>query len=147
VNVIEIERLEGPKFVYYWPAISQELDSIPQFWAPWWTKEAIYGLTMDGTFQCWGAGTETELKVVVFTQVAHYPANTILQIFLAFGTGIDEVTSGLVTVFERFAAESGCTMVEVVGRLGWEPKLRDIGFRRVSYTMAMKFEPDRMRMN
>ena len=147
MTVIEVERLEGVKFAYYWPAIERQLDFIPQYWSFWWTKDAIYGLTMDGTFQCWGAGTETELKMVMFSQVAHYPANTILQVFLAFGTGIDEVTSGVVETFRRFAVERGCTGVEVTGRPGWETKLKKVGFRRVSSTLAMRLESVVERMN
>lgn len=143
--MIEVERLDGPKFSYYWPTISRELDGIAEHWDWWWTKESIYGLTMEGHFQCWGAGTPSELKVVVFSKISHFPANTILQIFLAFGNGFDEVAPGLVGAFERFADEAKCTLVEVSGRPGWERKLRKIGFRRMSSILAMKVpEPQRM---
>lgn len=139
--MIEVERLDGSKFSYYWPTISRELDTCSQHWDWWWTKETLYGLTMDGTFQCWGAGTDTELKVIVFSRIAHYPANTILQIFLAFGNGLESVEDGLIATFERFAHETKCTLVEMYGRPGWGRKYRKIGFQRVSTVIAARVPP------
>ena len=108
---------------FYWPLISAELDKVPEIWNVHWTKEALYQSVMTGRFQVWGFGPNNMLNVIVFTEIAAYPANRILRIFLAFGNSLEIALPVIAATLERFAQISDCPICEVIGRIGWERKL------------------------
>lgn len=139
-----VELLSNEKFELYWPDIEQKLDTIPHVWASWWTKESIQELTLNGRFQCWTVGDANEVSGVVFSQIIHYPAASILQVFLAFGLGMVDTIGVIDATLSRFGSANGCQFAEVMGRPGWEPKLREFGFKVPRVTMIKRLEPVRM---
>ena len=90
VSPYMVELLSNEKFELYWPEIEKHLDKVQQIWAQWWTKDSIHDLTLEGRFQCWTVGDKDVALGVVFSQIIHYPAASILQVFLAFGLGMVE---------------------------------------------------------
>ena len=88
VSPFLVELLSNEKFELYWPDIELKLDTVPHIWDCWWTKESIREQTLVGRFQCWTVGDANEVSGVVFSQIIHYPAASILQVFLAFGLGM-----------------------------------------------------------
>jgi hypothetical protein len=81
----EASRLRKEEIVYYWPWMEVELDRVTHIWCGHWTKEALYELALSERFQVWGFGPKDEIRIFVFTQIIHFPANRILQAFLCFG--------------------------------------------------------------
>jgi hypothetical protein len=134
----EASRLRTEEVVYYWPFIDIELDRVPHIWCGHWTKDSLYELTMNDRFQLWGFGPPDQIRVFVFTQIVHYPANRILQAFLCFGNSLDEALPIIEATFERFAMETECKLFEIMGRKGWERKLR--GFKH-DYAVMTKVMP------
>jgi hypothetical protein len=134
----EALRLRNEEIVYYWPWIDKELDRVPHIWSGHWTKDSLYELSMNDRFQLWGFGPKDEIRIFVFTQVIHFPANRILQAFLCFGNSLDEALPIIEATGERFAMETGCNMFEITGRKGWERKLK--GFK-CDYTVFTKIVP------
>jgi hypothetical protein len=129
--------LEGDKFLHHWYSISSQLDFIPHVWATWWTKESIRDCVLNGRYQCWGGAKGNEgLKIIAFSQITDFPANRIFQVFLAFGQGFEEMAPAFEAVWEKFAANTGCTVAEVTGRPGWGPLLRKYGFKQQSCTFT-----------
>lgn len=140
----KVELLTTEKFAHYWPLIERQLDYVPQLWALWWTKDSLYEGVCSGALQCWGIGDETAISAVMFSKVSTYPANVVLQIFLAFGDGLIEAIDEIEAVLERYCAIRGITVAEVTGRPGWENVLRKKGFGRSSSTMTRKLETVRL---
>lgn len=121
----------------YWPEMLLELRKIKHLWDIWWTEEALYIQCVSGNMQVWVAGKPPSFSIVVFSQILHYPANSVLQAVLMFGTKVDEVLPVVVGTLEHFALEHGCKYAEVFGRHGWSKKLENYGFR-ASATMFSK---------
>jgi hypothetical protein len=144
VNPYLVELLSNEKFEHYWPYIEGQLDRVPHIWSYWWTKESIKEFTLMGRFQCWTVGDKDEVVGVVFSQIIHYPAASILQVFLAFGLGMVETVGVIDATLSRFGAANGCDWAEITGRPGWEPRLREFGFRVPRVTLIKRLEPIRM---
>jgi hypothetical protein len=134
----EASRLRNEEIVYYWPWINEELDRIPQTWSGHWTKDSLYELAMNERFQVWGFGPKKEIRVFVFTQIIHFPANRVLQIFLCFGNSLDEALPIIEATLERFALETSCALVEITGRRGWERKLKNFHYDYTVMTRVME---------
>src|SRR5215813_843667 len=88
---VEARRISAEEWSVHWPQISRQLDTIPQYWSVYWTKEYINHAVMNDEWQAWGFGDMGNINVVVLTQVIMYPANAILQMVLAFGNSLDLV--------------------------------------------------------
>jgi hypothetical protein len=119
----EAWRISPDGYVQYWPEIERALDKVPHIWQTHWTKESLYEGAMSGRFQVWGFGASGLLNVIVFTQVAEFPAARILEIFLAFGNSLDSALPVMEATFEKFAQVTGCQTCEIIGRRGWARKL------------------------
>lgn len=126
----EVTQLRGILLYHYWPTICVELDRIPQYWNTWWTKEYIYEAACREEMQVWAVGPKEQFQFVLITRIGFYPANRILQSVVGFGNHIELCAPVLWGAMQRFASTQGCTVVEVVGRQGWELMLKDKGFRR-----------------
>lgn len=141
-QIIEPERvsyrLPVENFVQFWPQIVRELDRIPQYWAPWWTKESLMQGVLAGRFQAWGIGTQTELKIMLLTQIVNYPAASVLYCFLMFGHDekLEEAFDALEPSLLRFANEAGCKLCEVQARPGFKRALKKYGFVQNSVVLS-----------
>ncbi len=134
----ETRRISPEEWSIQWPNISESLDRIPQYWADYWTKEYINWCVVTGTWQAWGFGTESlQLNVIVLTNVVDFPANRFLQIPLAFGNHLEEMLPLIEATLERFAVEAECDICELVGRFGWERKLKRFKRRGVVLRCAV----------
>ena len=38
---VEARRISPEEWAVHWPSVSRELDTIPQWWTPYWTKDFI----------------------------------------------------------------------------------------------------------
>lgn len=124
-----VEHLKGDRLAHFWPAISQELDDLSWLWAEYWTKDVLQNGADCGRFQVWAVGRDEVVSVILFSQVIVYPASTVFQVFLSFGNKLDEMLPMIIATLEQFARRNGCNSVEIVGRKGWERKLKSAGYR------------------
>lgn len=129
-----VRRLEELEVESFWPLIAEQLDLVPHIWEPFWTREYLQRMSCAGGMQVWGCGTSDRLTMVVWTQIVHYPACRALQVVLALGSGIDEALPLLEHELQKFGQITGCEICEVIGRPGWWPKLRGLGFQRRNVT-------------
>jgi hypothetical protein len=122
---VEAKRIHIEEWQIHWPLIDRELDTIPQYWEDYWTKDFIRNQVVSGDWQAWGFGDIGLIRVIVLTQIIVYPANTFLQILLAFGNSLEKCLPHMEATFERFANENNCDGVEIINaRVGWERKLK-----------------------
>lgn len=133
--VLEVEATSeriGPQewIDYHWPYVRDILRQIPDIWQDYWTLDSIFDCVMTGRWQAWGFGkSEGQMNVIVMTEVIQMPAKRFLKCQLAFGNSLDSMFPQIEATMERFAVEAGCDFCEVIGREGWEKKLRG-RFRR-----------------
>ena len=128
--------LSVEEFDHFWPDIEKMMDLVPHTW-PDLTKESIVNQVLEGKMQVWGVG-DTAIKMVLFTQVATFPARRVLQIFWGAGQGriFEKAGDSVESVMEYFARSQGCTRIDVIGREGWERILAPRGFKRTSIILS-----------
>lgn len=139
-----VERLRGERLDYFWPTITRELDRIAFLWKPWWTLESIRERIDNEQVQCWAAGDAQTIRLVAFTQLVAYPQQCVAQAFLLFGTELDKHLPELLVVFERFGIANGCQSLEVVGRDGWQRRLKAAGFEKAQVVLQKNIANVRM---
>ncbi len=113
-------------------------------WREFGWLESIRNGVIAGHLQCWVVGTGSRIDAVLFTQIAIYPGAKMLQIIVAFGKMLDYLDLAD-AVLTHYAMVWNCTEIEMTGRPGWGPKLRERGFKRNSIVMAKKL--DQLRVN
>lgn len=119
------------EFTDFWPELERALDRIPHTWRHW-TKEYICDCIMTHRMQIWGVGPPTQAELILFTTIHVLPAMKILVIPLALGKFDDEVLPLLDATFTNYAQLNGCGEIEIRGRAGWWPKLKQLGFTHES---------------
>lgn len=145
VTPYNVEMLGPEQINHYWPFFAAELERVPHIWRPWWTLESLYDGALEGEMQIWCAGPGDLVRLVVFTKITNFPAARMLHCFLAFGNGLDDdALDALVAQLQRFAKDFGCERAEIVGRAGWEQKLKKYGFKKDSVAMTLDFPNERL---
>jgi hypothetical protein len=66
----------------------------------------------------------------VYTQIIDYGYERVLDVVLLIGEGFPEQKDAVCERLVSFGKENGCRAVEEFGRLGLEPMLFQLGFRR-----------------
>jgi ABC-type phosphate/phosphonate transport system ATPase subunit len=66
----------------------------------------------------------------VITQIRVYDNETVLEVVLLYGEGFLEKKAEVVEGLSKFGREQGCKAIEALSRLGLEPTLKPLGFRR-----------------
>lgn len=135
----EIAILNKAEFTHYWPKIEEVLDSRPDLWQKWTTKEGFVMDVMGGKLQVWVAspGSAGPITLVFATRLCDTWAGRVLQVPIAFGEGAVQMMPCLEGAIDRMAAFSGCTRIESTGRRGWERVLKpEFGWEFMGTTMT-----------
>ena len=135
----ETQLLTSEAIVHYWDDIKTMLEKVPQTWRLH-TIESFYMGALEGRIQVWSVGTKTEVKAVLFTQLALYPAHRVLQGIWMCGEGALEGLDILDGVATRFARIQGCDEIQIHGRRGWKPLVSKLGYVE-DYTVFTKSVP------
>lgn len=131
----EVHILDLGNIQTYWPQIVGLLKSLPHTWRIY-TVDSLHNRILAGDIQVWVVGKE-DIRQVVFTQIANYPATRILEIIWGAGTGfIEEAIPALDATLERFAALQECDEIAIIGRRGWVKPLRKLGFSETSVVLS-----------
>lgn len=126
--------LTPDQFHQHWPFIEKELENVRHTWEIWWTKEALREAVMNGYVQAWAIGSPSAVHLVAFTNIVHYPANTILKVALLVGNSLDKYFDIMEATFEKYAMDHGCTYMETHGRDGWRRRIKDVKHHGVLLT-------------
>jgi hypothetical protein len=119
------------EFFEFWPKLEKILDRVPHTWRHW-TKEYICTSVAIDRTQVWGIGPPPKAVLVLFTTICVHPAMKVLSIAWAAGTFEDEMLPLLDATLTGYARLNECQEIEIRGRMGWEPKLKAVGFERVA---------------
>jgi hypothetical protein len=117
------------EFFGFWSQLEEMLDSVPHTWRHW-TKDHICRTVAGDLMQVWGIGPPPHATLIIFTTVQILPAMKILTVPWAAGH-LDEGMEPLVdATLMSYAQLNDCEEIEIRGRIGWEAKLKPLGFRR-----------------
>lgn len=97
------------------------------------TQEDEYHLVLSGDAQLWISIDDGAVTGAAITRIFDYPQAPTLVILTMAGDGSDWNT--LIQDLELFAANAGCTHLEIMGRRGWLRRLS--GFEE-SFTTICK---------
>lgn len=111
----------------FWPQLEEMLDQVPHTWRHW-TKEYIYGSILSNALQVWGIGPPPKATLVLFTSINVFPTMKTLTIVWAAGSFEDSMLVVLDAALTKYARLNDCDEIEIRGRLGWNPKLKSLGF-------------------
>ena len=66
----------------------------------------------------------------VYTQIMDYGHEKVLEVVLLFGDDFLGKREEVVSHLEKFGKQHGCKAVEALSRLGLEPTLRPLGWKK-----------------
>ena len=137
-----VSQISTPQHLeQYWPLIEAELDTVPHIWRNRWSKDELLAGVLSSHYQLWAAGPTDCYRMVLFTQIAMCTQGNILQIFLAFGNGFEELFPILEATLTRYAALMECKRIEVIGRAGFEKWLKPFGFEKIAMVFSRDVQP------
>lgn len=153
-----LERIVGGKVVsehstamltpemvaHYWGKMSEQLLLVSHIWEDYYTLDHFYNEAMCGGMQVWGAGDDSKYTMFVFSQILIYPKCRTLSVMLALGHGVDLVLPSIFASMEKFAKMTGCTFIDGIGRVGWDPRLKALGAVRKGFAYQYRVGEGRM---
>lgn len=125
----ETQLITGDAIDHYWPHIKGMLEKVPHTWVDY-TLEAIYERITQGLIQVWGIGTKEVTLAIVFTQIATFPANRILEVIWMCGEKALDGLDVLDATLSEFARIHDCGRVDIYARPGWIPHAEKHGFKQ-----------------
>lgn len=96
-----------------------------------WTLEDVRQAVEAGELQLWPGE-----RAAVVTKLAEYPSFTAIESIAAGGDG-DEIVNVLVPRAEAWGRSNGATRAHLVGRLGWQKRMKSSGYEPL-YTVLAK---------
>ena len=78
---------------------------------------------VNGYMHLWLSVEDTEITMVMVTQIIEYPRRKTLRIIAIAGENFKETHSQFNDMIESFAIQAGCSGLELWGRKGWKKML------------------------
>jgi len=111
-----------------WPRIAEHMAKAAEFTGGRYELDDVLSLIMDLDYLLWIAFDETgEIKGAVITGVVQYPRKKSLYLMFCGGTNGDSWKMPMLTTLQRWAADTGCDMIEAQGRFGWAAIFKEQG--------------------
>lgn len=85
----------------------------------------------------WLALSGQEIRACCITQLVVTDQGKKCQIVAAFGSGVNDWLTHLITI-EKYARDEGCSVIELTGRKGWARLLRD--YRQAAVVLEKKLD-------
>lgn len=128
-----IYMLTWEQWSHYWGQIEECIDETDfgQYYTKDWLNDAVYRSHV----QAWVLSDGT-IRLVCFTRILMYPKDKVLQLFWAYGRGMDTALEMANEIMDRAAVVMEATRIEIVGRAGWWKKMRRFGFDRDWWTIS-----------
>lgn len=76
----------------------------------------------------------------VWTQITDYGNERVLDVVLLLGDGFVEIKDVVVSHLVRFGKEHGCRAVEALARIGLEPTLKPLGWKKKKVQLRKEIE-------
>lgn len=94
------------------------------------TMSTLFAALSEKRSTLWVAYPEDRtIRAAFVTRVAQYPAKRTLVVDFTGGSDMHAWVIEAQATFRAYAADAGCSAVELAGRAGWERVLRPYGWR------------------
>ena len=127
---------------YLWESVKYQLHAALEYADDKFTLENIYEYLKEKSMQLWlVVSGHSTIHASIVTQIVEYANKKVMFIVLVGGVKFDE-WSHVIETFTAFAQSHDCQTIEGYGRAGWEPKLKQLGFKKVHtvYSLPIKKE-------
>jgi len=118
-----------------WDGVVPLFEKGKEYWEVFMSLEDIYRLIATGHYDLWLIMDDSDVLIVLLTELIQYPSVRVLRSLYVGGSDIDRALEAL-DQLELWARRSGVTRCEFSGRAGWEKKLRSRGYRRESVLLT-----------
>jgi hypothetical protein len=88
----------------------------------------MYQSIVNDMIQVWGIGPPPKATMILMTSVNIFPSMRVMTVLWCAGTFDDAMIPLVDATFTNYARLNDCSEIEVRGRLGWESKLKQVGF-------------------
>lgn len=136
---MQIGILSPQQVLEYWPDIRERLEGVEFAWTVV-QVENLAARAQQGEVQTWVLVNDRHwVEVVLFSEVQPQPRGRVLAFKEpAVGANIDPYLEGLRDAAVQFSRMVGAEWIEVEGRMGWQRKLRRLGFRPERVTLTLR---------
>ena len=97
-----------------------------------WTTEHLCAAVVSGNTQLWVAFHDEKVWGCLTTEIAYYPAKTMLAMHFLGGKDFDLWYGLLLQQITQYARDMGCHGIEGVARFGFWKHLQEDGFEKSS---------------
>ena len=77
-------------------------------------------------------------QALAVTQITILPQCKTLEIVYCAGDGVDDWLTPLIVEMKKFKHNMGCQYLEFHGRMGWEKRMKKLGFDKTYITMRFE---------
>lgn len=88
--------------------------------------------------QLWGYYDGENLRGAVATRVHATTAGRFCNLWVCVGFDADDLIDGVLSEIETWARSVGCHALEIVGRRGWERRLKGRGFEKTAVVLEKR---------
>jgi hypothetical protein len=122
----------------FWPLVKHEVARAFRYNSDRMDIDDIEQSLHDKTMQLW-AIHDGNIKCVFVTEIVTYAKCKAVRIVTVTGIKHEEWLPLGVDTVVRWGKEHGCTMLEMLGRRGWEKPLKALGFIEPQIMMTKHF--------
>lgn len=142
IRELKINVFDEQSLNFYWPNISDALDTHPEHWEGM-TKKFIYSSIVNGNFMLWGLCSDRGVHILILTKIAVYPnGKRTLRILWLYGRDVMKYKSLAEGWLDNTMDVLKCEEVWCeLGRPGWKRVLKVLGFEFVSTNMKRRAKP------
>ena len=131
---MNIVGVQSHQMLAVWPHVSEHLKRFEARSGGEIKAGVLLNQCIKAERQCWIATDGKVVKACALTEIQEGPLSTVL---LAFCAGVDreEWYREMIDEIERWAASKGSRRVRLIPRVGWEPSLKKLGYRKTHVVM------------
>ncbi len=136
-NQIEVYLVEPQHVAMVWGQVTQWLEKGEKYWKGYYKPEHVYNAIISGQMQLWIGQSNSQIKIIMLTQLDFYPEGIQLRYtYIGGDTGSLKQVMKMFPKIELWAMEHGAVRGCVIGRDGWVKKLAKFGYQKTSVMLT-----------
>lgn len=125
----------------FWPEVERLLLETRDLWARKCDAIDIYNWVLQESMHLWISATKDELLGAALLIVEDFPKLRQVRVFWASGFDTKEYLEQGIMMMEYWADSIGAEEVEVEGRIGWERRLKKLGYLKKGVVLQKDVTP------
>ena len=128
----------------FWKVLKTELEKDPTLWNKGQSVESIRCQIELGELLLWVIVKDGCVYLTFLTMFYQYATSKSLQIVWAMGSGLEKYIAMSLSALETYALATGCSQVEIIGRMGWKKPLMPFNYIQTQTTFVKTLQTERM---